>query len=144
VTLGMGRQPLFKCVNQVSDSLLPSDLACEEANVFGANESVEVKYMAKGSLNFRLGVRNDWWIFPGAELLMHIEAPTNPATLEFGFKLALPGFAKQGLYHNVAAGWGVGVWADNSFFWGVRAGKKTGPSSSVFQYPGHLFGHPDK
>jgi len=132
VTLGLGHQPLYNCANQVADSLNSGEQACRVPNTLGANELVEQRSLVKGSLNYRLGIRDNWWIFPGAELILHIEAPTNPATLEFGLKLALPGFSQKGFFHNATAGWGVGVWADNSFYGEYAVAKQWGPSLLFF------------
>lgn len=108
-TLGLGRQPRWEC-SAPADSIRPR--ACDEDG--SGRETVRKSDGPQGSLDYRLGIADRFGPFPGAELQWHLEAPTNPASLEFSLNLALPGFA--GARHMAGAGWGIGAWADNSLF----------------------------
>lgn len=66
--------------------------------------------------SWRLGVRKEWGPFKGVELGWNLDAPTEPATLEFWGKLGLPGFADTNTAHSLTAGWGIGAWSDNSWW----------------------------
>lgn len=66
--------------------------------------------------SWRLGVRKEWGPFKGVELGWNLDAPTEPATLEFWGKLGLPGFADTNTAHSLTAGWGIGSWSDNSWW----------------------------
>jgi hypothetical protein len=108
-TLGMGRQTIWDCAHYQADT---SDAAHACGDSTG--ESVRKSDLFKGSVDYRLGLKDAWGPFPGVELQWHLEAPTNPATMEFGVNLALPG--GQAFRHKMGAGWGIGAWADNSFY----------------------------
>jgi hypothetical protein len=109
--LGAGRQPLWRCSRSPSDTAA-SELACNEMG--SGSEKVSKSEIFKGSLNYRLGVRDNWGPFPGVEMEWNLEVPTNPATMEFALNLALP--SGSSFHHKLGAGWGVGAWADNSLF----------------------------
>jgi hypothetical protein len=76
------------------------------------NESTITKF----SLNYRVGVLKKLGPFPGADLGWHLEIPTNPGTMEFDFKLAMPNLESLRFNHSLNLGWGIGMWADNTFF----------------------------
>ena len=110
-TLGAGRQPLWSC------SPAPPDtgsvrLACNEDG--SGTEKVSESFLFKGSVDYRLGIKNNLGPFPGVELEWHVEGPSNPATMEFGLNLGLP--SPTSFRHKLGAGWGIGAWADNSFY----------------------------
>ena len=68
------------------------------------------------SRSYRLGVRNDWGPFVGAELGYQME--TN-GVLEFDFRLGLPKIPHsffENIDHAVGIGWGVGGFPDNTYF----------------------------
>ncbi len=111
VTLGAGQETLWKCQHSQPDSI--SHVCRENESKYG-NETISNSEIFTGSLNYRLGIRDSWGPFPGAELEWHLELPTNPATMEFALNLALPG--GHTFHHKIGAGWGIGAWADNSFF----------------------------
>ncbi|MDB5103732.1 MAG: hypothetical protein JWP91_1421 [Fibrobacteres bacterium] len=129
--MGMGREPLWSCAHYQADSA-DAVHACGDS----AGESVSGSNLFKGSLDYRLGVKDSWGPFPGAEMQWHLEAPTNPATMEFSFNLALPVPGRSGgsgnpepeadFHHKIGAGWGIGAWADNSFFLEYAASRKLG------------------
>ena len=110
-TVGLGRQPLWKCSRSEADSLSPK-IACNEDET--GKEKISKSQILKGSIDYRLGLRDKWGPFPGVEMEWHFEVPTNPASMEFALNLALP--APEKMHHKFGAGWGVGAWADNSFF----------------------------
>jgi hypothetical protein len=110
-TLGASRQTLWHCDHAAADTIA-SELACNE-NPNGL-QKVSQSSLFKGSINYRLGLKNKWGPFPGAEMEWHLEVPTNPATMEFALNLGLP--AAPGYHHKIGAGWGVGAWADKSIF----------------------------
>lgn len=136
-TLGVGRQPLWTCSGFQADSTDASH-ACGDST----GETTGKSDLFKGSIDYRLGVKDVWGPFPGAELQWHLEAPTNPATMEFSFNLALPtlgggsggvgggkaaGEGKDPEFrHKLGAGWGMGAWADNSFFLEYAASRNVG------------------
>jgi hypothetical protein len=70
----------------------------------------------KASLGYRVGVSGKWGLFTGTEIGLHLEAPTNPVSGEFDLKLGLPVPAGRPYHHSLSAGWGIGIWADNSWF----------------------------
>src|SRR5712691_10850693 len=56
-TLGAGRQPLWRCDHPSSDSTI-SDHACNEDGK--GTEVVSQSGIFKGSVDYRLGIRNQW------------------------------------------------------------------------------------
>ena len=90
----------------------------------------------KLSLGYRLGVRGPWGPFTGVEMGWHLEAPTNPGTIEFDLKFGLPLprplIAK--FHHSLTGGWGVGNWADNSWFLEYAASRDLGRHSFYGNY----------
>jgi hypothetical protein len=72
--------------------------------------------MLKLSLNYRLGITPKWGPFPGADMGWHLEMPTNPGTMEFDLRLAMPAPNQDWFHHSLSTGWGIGMWADNTFF----------------------------
>ncbi len=118
-TFGMGRQPHWKC-SAAADSLNPK--ACNEDG--SGAESVSQSDVPQVSLDYRLGIAEKLGPFTGAELQWHLEAPTNPASLEFGANLGLPAWGA--MRHMLGAGWGIGAWADNSFFIQYAASRRVG------------------
>ncbi len=110
-TFGIGRQSIWECENGTVDSAGLKKV-CNET---GAGvEKVIQSQVTQGSFDYRLGLRNSWGPFPGAELQWHVEAPTHPATMEFALNLALP--SGPSIHHKIGMGWGIGAWADNSAF----------------------------
>lgn len=83
------------------------------------------------SLGYRLGVRGPWGPFTGVELGWHMEAPTNPGSVEFDMKFGLPNFKSPNFHHSLSGGWIVGMWADNSFFGEYAASRAFGPGSDA-------------
>lgn len=80
----------------------------------------------KFSLDYRLGVRGAWGPLTGVEMGWHLEAVTNPATAEFDLKFGLPIPKRLNAQHSLSAGWGVGMWADNSWFFEYAASHNLG------------------
>ncbi len=121
---GIGRQPVWTCAHAPGDSI-QAKVACNEDGSGG--QAIHSTNWGKGSLDYRLGIADHWGPFPGVEAQWHFEAPTNPATMEFALNFALP--APHGWHHKMGGGWGVGAWADDSFFaeyaMGLEAGKHT-------------------
>jgi hypothetical protein len=70
----------------------------------------------KASLGYRLGVGGRMGPFPGADIGLRLEAPTNPVSGEFDLRLGLPAPRAGAWRHSLSAGWIIGVWADNSWF----------------------------
>lgn len=70
----------------------------------------------KASLGYRVGVSGKWGFFTGTEIGLHLEAPTNPVSGEFDLNLGLPVPEGKPYHHSLSAGWGIGIWADNSWF----------------------------
>ena len=120
-TLGAGRQPFWKCSRTDADSIA-STVACNEDG--SGKETITTSQIFKGSYDYRLGIRDPWGPFPGVEVEWHFEVPTNPATMEFAMNLGLP--SAQNYHHKIGAGWGVGAWADNSFFAEYAASRSVG------------------
>jgi hypothetical protein len=111
VLLGMGRQPVWTCNQGVGDTLKTKVACAENPN---GGQSVHSSNWGKASLDYRLGIRDHWGPFPGVELQWHLEMPTNPASMEFALNFALPQLTW--FHHKLGGGWGVGAWADDSFF----------------------------
>jgi hypothetical protein len=118
-TLGLGRQPRWEC-SAPADSLQPR--ACNEDGT-GA-EHARLSEGPQASFDYRVGIADRLGPFPGAELQWHLEAPTNPASLEFGANLGLPAWGA--MRHMLGAGWGIGAWADNSLFLQYAASRRVG------------------
>lgn len=118
-TFGLGRQPRWAC-SAPADSLHPK--ACDEDGSGG--ERVSRSDVPQVSLDYRLGIGDHVGPFPGAELQWHLEAPTNPVSLEFALNLAMPAWG--GMHHMLGAGWGIGAWADNSLFLQYAASRRVG------------------
>jgi hypothetical protein len=95
---------------------------------------VVTQTLPKFSLSYRLGVRGAWGPFTGVELGWQVEAPTNPATVEFDLKFGLPMPRKIPVVHSLSAGWGVGMWADNSYFLEYAASHAFGPNALYGNY----------
>lgn len=114
-TFGVGRQPVWNCHRDAGDSA-NTKLACADGSerAKNAGETVQHTTWPKGSFHYRLGLRDNWGPFPAIEMEWHFEVPTNPATMEFGLNFALPG--PSFMHHKLGGGWGVGAWADDSFF----------------------------
>ena len=118
-TLGGGLQPLWRCSGSPADT--SARHACNEND--SGTERVRRSEVFKGSVDYRLGVRDKWGPFPGVEMEWHMEVPTNPATMEFALNLALPA---RSFHHKIGAGWGIGAWADNSVFMEYAASRRQG------------------
>ncbi|MEO7424258.1 MAG: hypothetical protein ABI036_03665, partial [Fibrobacteria bacterium] len=95
---------------------------------------LETMSIPKLSLSYRLGVRGQWGPFTGVELGWLVEAPTNPGTVEFDVKLGLPLDKRFRAHHSLSAGWGVGMWADNSYFLEYAASRDLGAHSLYSNY----------
>lgn len=88
----------------------------------------------KGSLGYRLGVHGPFGPFAGAEIGLHLEAPTNPATAEFDVKVGLPVPGNRPYHHSLSAGFGIGAWADNSYFCEYALSRAFGASDLFVNY----------
>lgn len=90
----------------------------------------------KFSLGYRLGVRGPWGPLTGVEMGWHLEAVTNPGTIEFDLKfgLPLPASMLARHHHSLSGGWGVGMWADNSWFLEYAASRDLGRHSVYGNY----------
>ncbi len=88
----------------------------------------------KVSLGYRLGIRKQWGPLTGLEMGWAVEMPTNPATLEFDLKAGLPIPKDWKASHSLSAGWGVGMWADNSWFLEYAASRSYGPHALYANY----------
>lgn len=118
-TLGLGCQPRWSC-SAPADSLRPK--ACNEDG--SGAEWVRRSDVPQASFDYRLGIADRVGPFPGAELEWHLEAPTNPASLEFSLNLGMPAWG--GMRHMLGAGWGIGAWSDNSLFLEYAASRRLG------------------
>ncbi|HKP97908.1 MAG TPA: hypothetical protein VJ385_19385 [Fibrobacteria bacterium] len=87
-----------------------------------------------GSLGYRLGVHGRLGPLTGMEIGLHLESPTNPVTGEFDLKLGLPAPVDRPYHHSLSAGWGIGAWADNSWFLEYAASRAYGASDLFFNY----------
>jgi hypothetical protein len=117
-TLGLGRQPLWRCS-------APADSTARACNEDGSgSERVFRTEAVQASIDYRLGIADKIGPFPGAELEWHLEAPTNPASLEFSVNLGMPAWGS--MRHMVGAGWGIGAWSDNSLFLEYAASRRLG------------------
>lgn len=77
------------------------------------------------ALNWKLGVLGPFGPFTGMQVGMQMEAATAPITQEFHVAIGLPG-SDSSIAHSIAAGWGVGMWADNSWFLQYAASRRFG------------------
>lgn len=66
-------------------------------------------------LAWRLGAMGPFGPFTGLELGLQMEVPTAPASQEFRVALGLPG-SDSVFAHSLIAGWGTGMWADDTWF----------------------------
>jgi len=88
----------------------------------------------KGSLGYRLGVHGPFGPFAGAEIGLHLEGPTNPASAEFDLKLGLPVPKELPFHHSLSGGLGIGAWADNSYFGEYALSRAFGASDLFVNY----------
>lgn len=149
VTFGYGRSRIYEqgCPDGWNRPFGDSDRThCEryiETDPFiSVRDSVMIRQrvtsqaIPKFSLGYRLGVRGPWGPLAGVEMGWHLEAVTNPGTIEFDLKFGLPLphrlVAKH--HHSVSAGWGVGNWADNSWFLEYAASRDLGRHSVYGNY----------
>lgn len=115
-TMGFGFQKVYSCNSWSEDDIcrdLPPDREDEYERIYGPYETETAPLL---SIDYRVGARKRWGPFPGAEIGWHIEALTLPITLEFRGTLALPGLDSSKYHHSLSLGWGIGFWADNTFF----------------------------
>jgi hypothetical protein len=96
--------------------------------------AIESQTIPKFSVSYRLGVRGKWGPFSGVEMGWLVEAPTNPGTVEFDLKFGLPGIRTLNVRHSLSAGWGVGMWADNSYFAEYAASRSFGAHALYGSY----------
>jgi hypothetical protein len=89
---------------------------------------------SNASLGYRLGIHGRWGPFTGAEIGLHLEAPTNPVSGEFDLKLGLPVPASRPYHHSLSAGWSIGIWADNSYFLEYAASRAWGENDLFVNY----------
>ncbi len=90
----------------------------------------------KASLGYRVGVSGKWGYFTGTEIGLHLEGPTNPVSGEFDLKLGLPVPAGRPYHHSLSAGWGIGIWADNSWFLEYALSRSFGGNDLFVGYRG--------
>ena len=88
----------------------------------------------KMSLGYRLGIRKQWGPLTGLDMGWSVEVPTNPATIEFDLRAGLPLPKGWPAAHSLSGGWGVGMWADNSWFLEYAASRIFGPHSVYANY----------
>ena len=88
----------------------------------------------KGSLGYRLGIAGTKGPIRGMEIGLHLEAPTQPASAEFDFKAGLPAPARLNIHHSLSVGWGIGLWADNSWFGEYALSRVLGPGDLFCGY----------
>lgn len=77
------------------------------------------------ALDWRLGALGPFGPFAGLEIAMQTEFVTAPVSQEFRVALGLPG-SDSIVAHAVSAGWGIGMWADNSWFAQYAASRQVG------------------
>lgn len=82
------------------------------------------------AVNWKLGVLGPFGPFTGMQVGTQMEAATAPVTQEFHVAIGLP-TGDSAIAHSLAAGWGVGMWADNSWFLQYAASRRFG-SCRVF------------
>jgi hypothetical protein len=90
--------------------------------------------LPKASLGYRLGVAGRLGPFPGADIGLRLEAPTNPVSGEFDLRLGLPAPGDIAWRHSLSAGWIIGVWADNSWFLEYAWSHDWGPTAVFANY----------
>ncbi|HKP96271.1 MAG TPA: hypothetical protein VJ385_10975 [Fibrobacteria bacterium] len=147
VTFGMGREKLYEeyCQDAKDGFRNPQGaLRCKpRPGSVSFSTPPETTTLAPGvrsqtipkfSLSYRLGVRGPWGPFTGVEMGWLLEAPTNPGTVEFDLKLGLPLAGRFKARHSLSAGWGVGMWADNSYFAEYAASRGLGPHALYGSY----------
>ncbi len=129
---------------EISAIRTPAGRACQKSSWTDSMGTYRVRYDTVPMLvshtggtsvgmDWRLGLHGPFGPFPGAEAGIHLEVPTNPATAEFDLKVGLP--APTGSYrHALAGGWGIGLWADNSWFGEYAASYGMGRNSLFANY----------
>jgi hypothetical protein len=107
-------------------------------NTVGRTDSVPHahawKSTLKASLGYRLGVHGPFGPFAGAEIGLHLEGPTNPASAEFDVKVGLPMPQGRPFHHSLSGGVGIGAWADNSYFGEYALSRAFGASDLFVDY----------
>jgi hypothetical protein len=143
VTFGLGREKIFAegCPEEyyrTRDTL--GTLRCSSRTRFDEFDTATIptrigsQTIPKFSVSYRLGVRGPWGPFTGVEMGWQIEAPTNPGTVEFDLKFGLPISKRLKARHSLSAGWGVGMWADNSYFAEYAASRDFGSHALYGSY----------
>jgi len=147
VTIGIGRSSIYSqgCPDGYGRDYDTTATAHPCAPYFGGSsarpvdtahvpEAVTSITIPKFSLGYRLGVRGPWGPFTGVEMGWHLEALTNPGTVEFDLKFGLPVPEKFHAHHSLSGGWGVGMWADNSWFLEYAASRDLGKHAVYGNY----------
>jgi hypothetical protein len=153
VTFGLGREQVYSehCPDGYQSESHTGGTLCRDERSYGGSgdpfdgappvydtaliaPAIGTIILPKFSLSYRLGVRGHWGPFTGVELGWLIEAPTNPGTVEFDLKLGLPLAERFRAQHSLSAGWGVGMWADNSYFLEYAASRDLGPHALYANY----------
>lgn len=94
------------------ETVTPSTLSRETESHFG--------------LAWRLGALGPFGPFTGLEVGLQTEVPTAPISQEFRVALGLPG-SDSIRAHSLIAGWGTGMWADDTWFLQYAASRTFGP-----------------
>ncbi len=105
---GLAGTRIYIC-NNTTERPAGGNAICKQSEEGDAYNGMDFYTVAT---NWRLGVRKEWGSLTGVDLGWAIEGP---GTLEFDTRLGLPG--TDGTWdHALAVGWGVGNWADNTWY----------------------------
>jgi len=83
---------------------------CYADSLYGHYATVTVPHI---SYIWRLGVRHQWGPFTGVDIGWQLEFP---GTLDFDARFGLRHPSEVAWKHSISLGWGIGNWADNSWF----------------------------
>lgn len=134
--LGAGRFQEFTCPDGTYEdeddrgfSRCYSGFGSEETTAKDVPPKIRTRPIPMASLAYRVGVRRQWGPLTGFEIGWHIEAPNSPVSVEFDAKAGLPtGKLPEDFAHSLSLGWGIGLWADNTWFAEYALSREYGPA----------------
>jgi hypothetical protein len=138
VSYGCPEESAYSITNQTGVHCINYHNEYIDGKMVGVEDTVpqqaSTSRVINSSLGYRLGVRGPFGPFKGAEVGLHMESPTNPVTGEFDLKVGLPAPKVFPLLHSLSAGWGIGAWADNTYFLEYAASRPFGANDLFFNY----------
>lgn len=103
-------------------------------NDFKKTSDISWESIPSISYQWRIGMWENWGILKGVDMGYSLEIPH---TWEFDARLGLPTFTGMqssyiNLQHNIGLGWGLGYWADNTWYLEYALGTKFHQSFNLY------------